>query len=171
MSKLYKVMGLVIGFVIFSTGYTAPVDINSASAEDIAASLQGIGSKQAAAIVAYREQHGPFTSLDQLTEVKGVGAKTISKNKADILLDGAKMATSKSQPKAKANTSSAQAVNINTADAEQLSTLQGIGPEKAAAIIHYREQMGPFKSLDELLNVSGIGAKTLEKNRSLIRLN
>ncbi|KHF31269.1 ComE operon protein 1 [Anoxybacillus sp. BCO1] len=56
-------------------------------------------------------------------------------------------------------------VNINTATAEQLQTLQGIGPAKAAAIIAYREEHGPFQKAEDLLNVSGIGQKSLEKNK------
>jgi len=53
-------------------------------------------------------------------------------------------------------------ININLASKEQLQTLSGIGPSKADAIIKYREQHGPFKSVDELVNVNGIGQKTLD---------
>ncbi|WP_246258455.1 helix-hairpin-helix domain-containing protein [Kroppenstedtia pulmonis] len=53
-------------------------------------------------------------------------------------------------------------VNINTAEAGELEELQGIGPAKAAAIIQYREENGPFQSPEDLLNVPGIGEKTLE---------
>lgn len=58
-------------------------------------------------------------------------------------------------------------VNINTADADILvAELRGVGVTKAAAIVNYRENHGSFKSLDELVNVKGIGVKTLEKNRA-----
>lgn len=56
-------------------------------------------------------------------------------------------------------------VNINTATAKQLESVNGIGPVTAAKIIAYREAHGPFKSLSDLTKVSGIGAKTLEKIR------
>ena len=59
-------------------------------------------------------------------------------------------------------------VNINTADAEKLMTIPGIGPSKASAIIQYREEHGPFKSTDALMEVSGIGQKTFERLESLI---
>ena len=49
------------------------------------------------------------------------------------------------------------AVNINTASAEELKALPGIGPSKAAAIVAYRDQNGIFKSVEELKNVKGIG--------------
>lgn len=62
-------------------------------------------------------------------------------------------------------------VNINTAGAQMLSDiLVGVGPAKAQAIIDYREQNGPFQSIDELVNVRGIGLATLERNRPLIEL-
>ncbi len=62
-------------------------------------------------------------------------------------------------------------VNINTADATTLADkLNGIGMKKAQAIVSFREQNGAFKSVDDLVNVPGIGQATLEKNRSLIAI-
>ena len=64
------------------------------------------------------------------------------------------------------------AVNINTADADTLvRELKGIGAVKAKAIIEYRDSNGPFTSVDDLLEVKGIGAATLEKNRAKIGVN
>lgn len=63
-----------------------PVDINSASANQLAESLQGVGPQKAAAIVAYRQQHGPFRSLQDLANVKGIGASLVEKNKGQIRL-------------------------------------------------------------------------------------
>lgn len=63
----------------------------------------------------------------------------------------------------------ADKVDINTADAAQLEkVLVGIGPAKAEAIVQYRKANGPFKSVDELALVKGIGLKTVERNRDLI---
>ncbi|ASA95403.1 MULTISPECIES: helix-hairpin-helix domain-containing protein [Anoxybacillus] len=64
--------------------------------------------------------------------------------------------------------SSSGKININTATIEQLQTLQGIGPAKAAAIIAYREEHGSFQKVEDLLNVSGIGSKSLEKIKEQI---
>lgn len=58
-------------------------------------------------------------------------------------------------------------VNINQADAPTLaSELKGVGDKKAEAIVNYRTQNGPFKSVDDLQNVKGISVKTIENNRS-----
>lgn len=60
-------------------------------------------------------------------------------------------------------------VNINTADSAVLAErLNGIGEKKAQAIVEHREKNGPFKTVDDLKNVSGIGDATLEKNRDLL---
>ena len=61
-------------------------------------------------------------------------------------------------------------VSLNQATTGELEALPGIGPSKAAAIIKYREEVGAFKSIDELTNVSGIGEKTLEKLRDSLDL-
>lgn len=63
------------------------VNINSASASEIAASLKGVGLKTAQAIVAYRDANGAFQSLDALTMVKGVGGKTVKRNKQNIIFE------------------------------------------------------------------------------------
>ena len=63
-------------------------------------------------------------------------------------------------------------VNLNTADAETLRRdLFGIGAAKAKAIVAYREGNGPFTSVDELLEVKGIGKALLEKNRDRVVIN
>ncbi len=68
--------------------------------------------------------------------------------------------------------SQAAVVNINKADAAALvENLEGIGPKKAAAIVSYRRKNGSFKSLDELLNIKGIGEKTLKKNKGQLSLS
>jgi competence protein ComEA len=62
-------------------------------------------------------------------------------------------------------------VDINSADAETISTeLQGIGMSKAEAIVEYRKVHGPFKSIDDLALVKGVGPRTVEINRSNILL-
>lgn len=60
-------------------------------------------------------------------------------------------------------------VNINTADAATLDrVLDGVGPSKAEAIVAYRKANGPFKSVEQLAAVKGIGLSTVERNRDRI---
>ncbi|GIZ13958.1 helix-hairpin-helix domain-containing protein [Pseudomonas sp. NCCP-436] len=66
----------------------------------------------------------------------------------------------------------AAVVNLNTADAATLQReLSGIGESKAQAIVDYREAHGSFASVDELLEVKGIGEATLQKNRSKLTVD
>lgn len=73
-----------------------PVNVNKADAATLAKSLDGVGHAKAEAIVAWREEHGPFKSVDDLGQVKGIGPATLERNRAAILLDDATAA-----PKAK----------------------------------------------------------------------
>ena len=62
-------------------------------------------------------------------------------------------------------------VDVNTADAETISEeLKGVGLAKAQAIVEYREKHGPFRNADELALVKGIGERTVEMNRSEIKV-
>ena len=61
-------------------------------------------------------------------------------------------------------------VNVNAADSSALTTLPGIGKVTAERIVAYRTQHGPFKSVDDLVLVKGVGRKTLEKIRPLVTI-
>lgn len=60
------------------------VNINTASADELSSMLKGIGEKRAAAIVAYREDNGPFKTVEQLQSVKGVGEKVLEQNLGNL---------------------------------------------------------------------------------------
>jgi competence protein ComEA len=72
-----------------------PVNVNSASAEEIAESLKGVGLSKAEAIVVYRNENGAFKHVDELVNVKGIGIRTVDINREYILLDNSKLAASK----------------------------------------------------------------------------
>jgi competence protein ComEA len=70
-----------------TAGWSAPVNINSADAATLAQELKGIGAVKAQAIVDYRQKHGPFRSIDELAQVKGISQKLIDRNRAELRLD------------------------------------------------------------------------------------
>ncbi len=63
----------------------------------------------------------------------------------------------------------AEVVNINTANADELATaISGVGPKTAQAIVQYRTLHGPFRSVDDLVQVKGVGPSTIDKNRAIL---
>jgi competence protein ComEA len=75
-------------FFAFAAHAAEPVNINTADAATMAARLNGVGESKAEAIVAYREEHGAFKSVDQLAQVKGIGLKTVEKNRENLTVGG-----------------------------------------------------------------------------------
>jgi len=67
-------------------------------------------------------------------------------------------------------TAPAQSVNVNTATVAQFEALPGIGPSMAQRIVAYREKNGPFKKLEDLMNIQGIGEKSFLKLRPLMTI-
>jgi competence protein ComEA len=63
-------------------------------------------------------------------------------------------------------------IDINSADAQTLAEhIDGVGLKKAEAIVRYREENGPFRAVDELAKINGIGKKTIENNRAVLSVN
>ena len=85
--KKFKTFLFIVLFSFSSLLYAAQVNINTADANTLSSELSGIGQSKAEAIVAYREQHGPYKQLEDLTNVKGIGIATIEKNKTKITLE------------------------------------------------------------------------------------
>ena len=87
---------LVLALMLAGPAFAAEqVDINTADAATIDAALLNIGPSKAQAIVDYREANGAFRSAEELALVKGVGLKTIEKNRERIVVGSAAKATSK----------------------------------------------------------------------------
>ena len=82
--KLMTVL-LILTMPVFA--YAGPVDVNTADAETISAELKGVGITKAIAIVEYRKANGPFRSVDDLVQVKGIGERTVAMNREFILLN------------------------------------------------------------------------------------
>jgi len=82
---------LPIGVPVFAADKPSPaavapmsVNINTADAQTLAAALDGVGASRAKAIVEYRDSHGPFRSVDDLAQVKGIGERVVDANRAHI---------------------------------------------------------------------------------------
>ncbi len=78
--------------------------------------------------------------------------------------EGNKEGTAKSNE----TVASMQKININQADAKTLTTLKGIGKDRAVKIIEYREQNGPFQKVEDIMKVKGIGKKIFEQNKNVL---
>lgn len=63
---------------------------------------------------------------------------------------------------------SMEKVNINKADTKTLTTLKGIGKDRAVKIVEYREKNGPFQKIEDLMKVKGIGKKIFEQNKNVL---
>ena len=83
--KKFLILFLAAVFSIAAWASEA-VNVNKASAEEIAEALKGVGISKAEAIVAYREANGSFVHVDELVNVKGIGIRTIDQNRGMILL-------------------------------------------------------------------------------------
>jgi competence protein ComEA len=84
--KLLHTLFLTTILLFSSAAFAGKININNASAEQIASAMTGIGENKAKAIVDYRSSHGKFKSVQDLENVDGIGSKTVEKNKEKISL-------------------------------------------------------------------------------------
>jgi competence protein ComEA len=124
---------------------SAKVDVNSATADQLHG-IKGIGKSRALEIVRYRDKHGPFMSLDELARVPHMGDMPWGE------LDRVKLELTVRIPGDAAPPTAPEApkVDINTANVEELRTVEGIGTERAQEIIDWREKYGRFRDINEL---------------------
>jgi competence protein ComEA len=87
---------------------------------------------------------------------------------AAIALTAPALTAQSKAPAAKPAATAAAPVNLNTATAEQLATIPGVGPKMAERIIEYRQKNGGFKKVEDLMNVSGVGEKSFLKMKPLV---
>ncbi len=90
--KIARMIAPLMFGLALSFGATAatPVNINTADASTLAASLDGVGQAKAEAIIAYRQAHGPFENAAQLVKVKGIGQATVEANRSAIKVSNKK---------------------------------------------------------------------------------
>lgn len=154
---------------IIEQSYThKKININEADIETLA-ELPGIGPQKAKAIFEYQEEHGAFASLAELTNVKGIGEKTLEKLLPYFVPIGDSTEVITVSDKKDITTASTK-INLNTASAEELASVPGIGESKAQSIIEYRNQHGGFKTIEKIKEVKGIGEKTYENIKDKIEV-
>lgn len=153
----------------------ARVNVNTATAAELE-TVPGIGPVMAQRIIALRTQQGPFESVADLRRVQGIGARTLERiaphlttalGSWTLQAAGGVTAGDASAPPPTGSAPEAMPaavrVNVNTASQGELEQLNGIGPALAGRIIAHRESMGPFRRVEDLLEVRGIGPRTLER--------
>lgn len=86
MMKIIRFIFLSLFLSISASVFAGQVNINKADAATLSAELVGVGEKKAAEIVAYRKANGPFKSANDLTNVKGIGESTLTKNINNIVI-------------------------------------------------------------------------------------
>lgn len=87
---IFRTAAAVILLVWPILTFAGPVNVNTADAQTISAELNGIGLAKAKAIIDYRKKHGPFKNADELSLVKGIGERTVDRNRADIRVSAPK---------------------------------------------------------------------------------
>lgn len=182
------------GFTTRPTERVAPsrTDLNHADRAQLE-QVPGIGPTLAKEIEEHRKKKGPFQSIEELRQVKGVGPATFAKVQPYLLVEPTPVIARESTeleplvlerkppspasptpPRAPAaSTKKLQAgdppIDVNVAGIDELTRLPGIGPVTAQHIITARTEQ-PFRTLADLDHVKGIGPKTLEKLRPFVTL-
>jgi competence ComEA-like helix-hairpin-helix protein len=165
------------------------IDVDLAPAGELAR-LPRVGPRLAKTIVADRQAHGPFGSLDGLDRVAGIGPgllKTIGPHVVfsgagalwaggqtgggavgPVALGGPCFTSTVQLPRCPPAQGAPAPLNINTASLAELDALPGIGPSKARAIVRYREEHGPFTAVEALDAIPGLSRATLVRLREQV---
>ena len=142
------------------------IDVDRASVSELTR-LPKVGPRLAKTIAAYREDHGSFGNLSRLDQVPGVGPGLLQALESHVVFSSAVVSAPGDQsglgPLLPQPVSPAAPLNINSATLQQLDSLPGIGPGRAAAILRYRQEHGPFTSVDQLGQVPGLGPAALAR--------
>jgi competence ComEA-like helix-hairpin-helix protein len=151
------------------------IDPDHASASEIAR-LPRIGMRLAKAIVADRNERGPFGRIEALDRVPGIGPGLLAVIAPHVRFDelpnrSAGQALRLPAAAAAGTSPAAGPLELNRASREELERLPFVGPYMADQIVTWRERHGPFASVDSLVRVPGVGPATLRRVRHLLRVD
>ena len=182
---LLAVIVLVVGLLSFriynDTAGPRPVeiqrpekfDLNRASRADLL-QIPGIGSERIDGILAYRQLHGRFSNTDELRRVEGIGPVTAQRLQnhfyvREIVPEDEPLRLQRKEVATSSLKRSERLVDLNRALQADIEKLPGIGRTLAERIVSEREAR-PFKKVDDLRRVPGIGVKRLEQLRPLVEI-
>jgi competence protein ComEA len=143
------------------------VDVDAASAAELTR-LPKVGPRLAKVIVADREAHGAFGSLAGLDRVPGIGPGLLKTLAPHVEFGGAAPGITTAPPLRGPAAPTPAPLDLNSATAAELDALPRVGPAKAAAILQYREQHGPFTAVEELARVPGFGGAAVARLRERV---
>lgn len=143
------------------------LDPNRAPEEELDR-LPGVGPATARALVASREAEGPYPTPEALLRVRGVGPALLERIRPHLELapPPGRPVTLPGRP-ARTRSAGPVPLDLNRADTLELQALPGVGPALARRIVEARRE-APFRTVDELTRVRGIGPATLERLRPLV---
>ncbi|MSR30121.1 MAG: helix-hairpin-helix domain-containing protein [Gemmataceae bacterium] len=137
------------------------LDLNRATRVELA-QVPGIGPITAGKIVEFRDQVGPFSSLNDLDQVKGIGKALVNRVQRSLYVNSENIPTRTLFKEKLGGSLVVKKIDPNLATQEQLMELPGIGRVLAARIVQSRGQV-QFEKAEDMKKVLGIGNKTLEK--------
>lgn len=145
------------------------ININTASKSELC-KLNGIGDVKASSIITYREANNGFKNIEEIKNVSGIGDAIFAKISPFIYVGNPQYPaqTTAVSDTQETSPSSQEKININTAGLTELQKIKGVGPKIAQKIIDYREENGSFKSIEEIVKVSGIGSDKFENMKDQI---
>ena len=156
-------------------GPAEKIDIETATAAELSR-LPRVGPRLAKTIVADRAAHGPFGSTTGLDRVPGVGPGLLKVLEPHVIFSGTggrrvggyaspdeHSGPAGVEPDSAITQTPASPLDLNSATVEELDALPGVGRARAAAIVQYRTEHGPFNKVEELTRVSGFGPAALRR--------
>jgi competence protein ComEA len=153
------------------------IDVNEAPRSQLER-ISGVGPSTSKSIIEYREENGPFQSVEELDKISGIGPATVEDLRSEIKISGrlpggadlslGQEESGGSEEETEESSYSGPSINVNQASSSELQTLDGVGPATAESIIKFRDENGPITNLEQMDKIDGIGSATLENFRGKV---